>query len=202
MSNSSRRGQFGFGRPRTTILKQCFWFSFIMLMIYITTRIILFLYFQLVWFYYNVIYPSLFKPVWFYHNVIYPSLFKPVWFYHNYIYPGFYLFIWFYHNYIYPGFYKVLAPTEVKILLCLAITATVSDLIRRIFFATSRRRTVSESTEPTELLNGAVHPSKVTSFLDSNRRRTESQSSDTTDFPNGDVQQGHVTRSNGYKSRF
>ena len=64
---------------------------------------------------------------------------------------------------------------------------------------------MSESTEPTELLNGAVHPSKVTTCLDSNRRRTESQSSDATEFRNGDVQQDHVTRStcsNGYKSRF
>ena len=187
MSNGSRRSQSGFDRLRTTILKQFFWFSFIMLIIYMTARIILFLYFQLIWFYYNV---------------IYPGLFKPIWFYHNFIYPGVYDVIWFYYNYIYPGFYKVLAPTEVKILLCLAITAAISDLIRRIFFATNRRRTVSESMEPTELLNGAVHPSKVATFLDSNRRRTESQSSDTTEFQNGDVQQGRVIHSNGYKSRF
>ena len=171
MSNGSRRGQSGFDRPRTSILKQCFWFSFIMLIIYMTARIILFLYFQLIWFYYNV---------------IYPGLFKPIWFYHNYIYPGVYNVIWFYYNYIYPGFYKAIAPTEVKILLCLAITAVISDLFRRIFFATIRR-TVSESTESTEMMNGAVYPSKVTVFLDSNQRRTESQSSDTTEFPSGDV---------------
>ena len=92
--------------------------------------------------------------------------------YFNFIYPGFFKAIWYYHNYIYPGFYKVIAPMEVKIVLCIVITAALSDLIRRFFIAPNRRRTVSQSSESTELLNGDVH------------------------------QKSHIARSNGYESHY
>ena len=76
--------------------------------------------------------------------------------YFNYIYPGFYKAIWCYHNYIYPGFYKIIAPTEMKLVLCIVITAALSDLIRRVLLAPNRRRTISHTSKSTELLNGDV----------------------------------------------
>ena len=122
MSNNSFMDRSGFlDKPRTTIRKTCFWFSLALGLIFITLKMILYLYF-------------------------------------NVIYPGFFKLIWFYHNYIYPGFFKITAPTEVKMLLCLAILAALSDYINRIFFGTSRRpRTVSEPSDSTEFLNGEVH---------------------------------------------
>lgn len=62
-----------------------------------------------------------------------------------------------YFHYIYPGFYKVIAPVEVKLLLCIVVVAAVLDLVHRLFFKRKRSRT--ESAYPTQYMNGHVQHS-------------------------------------------
>ena len=62
-----------------------------------------------------------------------------------------------YYHYIYPGFFKVIAPLEMKLLLCIVITAALLDVIHRFIIAPKRRRTVSNTMESTEYLNGDLH---------------------------------------------
>ena len=57
-----------------------------------------------------------------------------------------------YFHYIYPGFFKVIAPVEMKLLLCVVIIAALMDVANRIIKA--RRRTTSNTIEPTENMNG------------------------------------------------
>lgn len=60
-----------------------------------------------------------------------------------------------YYHYIYPGFFKVIAPVEVKLLLCIVIVAALLDIAHRIFTARNRQRTESGAGS-TEHMNGSL----------------------------------------------